>query len=215
MPDLFTLLTARYIEEHSAGISPAASDAALQWMELQLEASHETGADERYLLEQYLDLRNDELQALPVPVHGWFLERWALAGPGTDDPERSSQYADRIAMMYLMAGPGTYQAAAVAALLAFDQQREPGTSHVTRIWDLVSRSVPAEARAFALAPLVEALLDLVYLTTGPEQVLRALGDIARRDTQTGYAVPLMRERVALVGEGPDGPLARLLTGLEV
>jgi hypothetical protein len=93
MPDLYTWLTARYIEEHSAGTSPAASDAALQWMELQLEASHETGADERYLLEQYLALTNDELQALPPPVHEWFLERWALTGPGTDDSERVQQLA--------------------------------------------------------------------------------------------------------------------------
>jgi hypothetical protein len=87
-------------------------------MELQLEASHETGADERYLLEQYLALMNDELQALPIPVHEWFLERWALAGPGTDNPERINQLAERIAEMYFMAGPGTHQAVVVAALLA-------------------------------------------------------------------------------------------------
>jgi hypothetical protein len=214
MPDLFTWLTARYIEEHSAGASPATSDAALQWMELQLEASHETAADERYLLEQYLGFKNDELQALPVPVHEWFLERWALAGPGTDDSERVSQLADRIAVMYLMAGPGTYQAAAVAALLAFDQQWERGPSHVTRIWDLITTSMPAEARASALAPLVEALLDLVYLTAEPALVLRALGDVARRDAHTGYALPLMRDRVVLVGEGGEGPVARLLAELE-
>jgi hypothetical protein len=214
MPDLFTWLTARYIEEHSAGASPAASDAALQWMELQLEASGETGADERYLLEQYLGLLNDELQALPAPVHEWFLERWALAGPGTDDPARVSEIADRIAAMYLMAGPGTYQAAVVAALLAFDQHREQGPSHVTRVWDLIGRSVPAEAQRSVLAPLVEALLDLVYLTAQPAPVLRALGDIARRDAQTHFAMPLMRERITLVGESAEGPLSRLLTDFE-
>jgi hypothetical protein len=213
MSDLFTLLTARYVEEHSTGISPLTSDAALQWMELQLEASHESGADERYLLEHYLDLKNDELQALPVPVHEWFLERWALAGPGTDDPERSSQFADRIAMMYLMAGPGTYQAAVVAALLAFDLQREATASHVTRIWDLVTGTMSVEMRVAALTPLVDALLDLVYMTAEPEQVLRALSDIARRDTQKHYVVPMIRERVELVREETDGPLARLLTGL--
>jgi hypothetical protein len=212
MPDLLTLLTARYVEEHTAGTSPITSDAALQWMELQLEASHETGADERYLLEQYLNLRNDELQALPVPVHEWFLERWALAAPATDDPESTSQVADRIAMMYLMAGPGTHQATVVAALLAFDQQREPTISNVTRIWDMVIARVPGEQRAAALAPLVEALLDLVYMTARPGQVLQALGDIARRDTEN-YAVPLIRERFELVREGPDGLLARLIEGL--
>jgi hypothetical protein len=214
MPDLYTWLTARYIEEHSAGTSPAASDAALQWMELQLEASHETGADERYLLEQYLALTNDELQALPAPVHDWFLERWALAGPGTDDSERIPQLADRIAAMYLMAGPGIHQAAAVAALLAFDRQLEQGPSHATRIWDVVTRSVPAEAQAATLAPLIEALLDLVYLTAENGAVLRALGDIARRDAETRYALPLMRERVAMVGEEHEGPVARLLAEFE-
>jgi hypothetical protein len=214
MPDLYTWLTARYIEEHSAGASPAASDAALQWMELQLEASHENGADERYLLEQYLALTNDELQALPSPVHEWFLERWALAGPGAEDSERVSKLADRIAAMYLMAGPGTHQAAAVAALLAFDRQREQGPSHATRIWDVVTRSVPAEAQATTLAPLIEALLDLVYLMAENGAVLRALGDIARRDAQTHYALPLMRERVAMVGEEREGPVARLLAEFE-
>jgi hypothetical protein len=214
MPDLYTWLTARYIEEHSAGASPAASDAALQWMELQLEASHETGAGERYLLEQYLALTNDELQTLPTPVHEWFLERWALAGPGTEDSDRVPQVADRIAVMYLIAGPGTHQAAAVAALLAFDRQRERGPSHTTRIWDVVTRSVPTEAQATTLAPLIEALLDLVYLTGENRVVLRALGDIARRDAQTQYALPLMRERVAMVGEEREGPLARLLAEFE-
>jgi len=214
MPDLYTWLTARYIEEHSSGASPAASDVALQWMELQLEASHETGADERYLLEQYLALMNDELQALPAPVHQWFLERWALSGPGTDDPERVPQLAERIAAMYLMAGPGTHQAAAVSALLAFDQQPGRGPSHVTRIWDVVTRSVPAEAQPAALAPLIEALLDLVYLTAENGPVLRALGDVARRDAQTRYILPLMRERVVLVGEDREGPLAHLLLEFE-
>ncbi len=214
MPDLYTLLTARYIEEHSAGASPAASDAALQWMELQLEASHETGADERYLLEQYLALTNDELQALPAPVHVWFLERWALAGPGTEDSERVPQLAERIAAMYLMTGPGTHQAAAVAALLAFDREREQGPSHATRIWDVVTRSVPPEAQATTLAPLIEALLDLVYLTAENGAVLRALGDIVQRDAQTRYALPLMRERVAIVGEEREGPVTRLLAEFE-
>lgn len=210
MPDLYTSLTARFIEEHSAGASPAASDAALQWMELQLEASHETGADERYLLEQYLALANDELQALPPPVHQWFLERWALAGPGTDDSERTPPLTDRIAAMYLMAGPGIHQAAAVGALLAFDGQSQQEASHVVRIWDVVIRSMPAEAHAATLAPLIEALLDLVYMTPENGAVLRALGDIARLDAQTRYALPLMRERVAMVGEDRDGPVARLL-----
>jgi hypothetical protein len=214
MPDLYTWLAARYIEEHSAGATPVASDAALQWMELQLEASHETGADERYLLEQYLALMNDELQALPIPVHEWFLERWALAGPGTDNPERINQLAERIAEMYFMAGPGTHQAVVVAALLVFDQGRERRDSHVARIWDLVTRNVPAETRAATLAPLIEALLDLVYLTADNEPVLRALGDIVRRDSKTRYALPLMRQRVLLVGDGGEGPIARFLAQFE-
>lgn len=214
MPDLYTLLAARYIEEHSSGASPAASDAALQWMQLQLEASHETGADERYLLEQYLTLLNDELQALPGPVHEWFLERWALAGPGTDDPERVPQLADRIAEMYLIAGPGTHQAAVVAALLGFDRQREQGPSHVSRIWEMVARSVPEETQRIALTPLIESLLDLVYLMPESGPALRALEDIARRDRQTRYGLPLMRERVVMVGEEREGPVARLLAEYE-
>jgi hypothetical protein len=214
MPDLYTWLTARYIEEHTAGTSPASSDAALQWMELQLEASHKTGADERYLLEQYLDLTNDELQTLPGLVHEWFLERWALAGPGKDDSERVPRLADRIAAMYLIAGPGTHQASVVAALLAFDRQWEQGPSHATRIWDVVTGNVAVEAQAATLAPFIEALLDLVYLTTENGAVLRALGDIARRDAQTRYALPLMRERIAMVGEEREGPVARLLAEFE-
>ncbi len=214
MPDLYTSLTARYIEEHFRGVSPAASDVALEWMELQLAASCETGADERYLLEQYLGLTNDELQALPPPVHAWFLERWALAGPGTDDPEGVAQLGERIATMYLLAGPGIHQAAAVAALLAFDQKREQGPSHATRIWDLVTRIVPVEAHATTLAPLIEALLDFVYLTAENGAVLRALGDIARRDAHTRYALELMRERIAMVGEEREGPVARLVATFE-
>jgi hypothetical protein len=214
MPDLFTLLTARFVEEHSAGASPLISDTALQWMELELEASRETGADERYLLEQYLSLRNDELQSLPVPVHEWFLQRWAMTGSGTDDVRRSSQLADRIAVMYLIMGPGIHQAAVIAALLAFDHQGNLETSNVTRIWDLVIERVPIEAQPSALTPLIEALLDLIYLTPQPEEVLRALSDIARRDAQNQYVVPLIKERVEFVREGSDGGLlTRLLTNL--
>ena len=214
MPDLYTWLTARYIEEHGAGASPAASDTALQWMELQLEASRETGADERYLLEQYLSLNNDELQALPASVHEWFLERWSLAGPGTDNSERIEQLADRIAAMYLMAGPGIHQASAVAALLAFDLPQEQKPSNATRIWDLVTRTVPADARAATLAPLIEALLDFVYLADKNGAALRALSDIGRRDVQTRDALEPMRERVAIVGETHDGPVSRLLAEFE-
>jgi len=54
----------------------------------------------------------------------------------------------------LMPGPGTHQAAAVAALLAFDQYQECGTPHVTPVWDLITRTLPTESRASALAPLV-------------------------------------------------------------
>lgn len=212
MPDLYTWLAARYIEEHGAGASPAASDAALQWMELLLEASHETGADERYLLEQYLALANDELQALPAPVHVWFLERWALAGPAIGDSERVPHMADRIAEMYLIAGPGIQQAAAVAALLAFDRP-PPEASHVTRIWDLVIRAFHPGGQAEALAPLIESLLDLVYLTADNGVALRALRDIVERDARTHYVLPLLRERVAMLGEERDGPVARLLADL--
>lgn len=162
-------------------------------------------------LEQYLALTNDELQAFPASLHEWFLERWALAGPGTDDSERVLQLADRIATMYLIAGPGTHQAAAVAALLAFDRQWEQELSYVTRIWDVVTESVPAEAQANALVPLIEALLDLVYLTVDNGAVLRALREIAQRDAQTRYALPLMRERVEMVREEHEGPAARLLS----
>ena len=88
MPDLYTLLAARYVEEDSTGALRAASDAALQWMQLQLEAAGETGTDENYLLQQYRALENDELQSLPAPMNEWFLERWALAGPGMDDSAR-------------------------------------------------------------------------------------------------------------------------------
>jgi hypothetical protein len=214
MPDLFTWLTSRYVEEHSAGASPATSDAALQWMEMQLQASRETGADERYLLEQYLSLLNEELQSMPAPVHAWFLERWALAGPGADDPERVVQIANRIATMYLIAGPGSHQAVVVAALLAFDRYGAPGPSHVTRIWDVVVTSMPAEASAAVLTSLIEALLDLVYLTAEPAPVLRALSEIVRRDAQRQVVMPLVRERIELVGEGAEGPLARLLAEFE-
>lgn len=210
MPDLFTGLTAKYVEEHRAGASPAASDSALQWMELQLEGALETGANERYLLESYLSLLNDELQAMPGAVHEWFLERWAMGGAGIDDRERVSQIADRIAAIYLMAGPGTYQAAAIGALLSFDQQGQKEPSHVTRIWDLVTENARSEDRLALLAPLTEALLDLVYMLPDPTLVLRALGDITRRDAETHYTRLLIRERIGIVGEETDGPLKRLL-----
>jgi hypothetical protein len=98
-------------------------------------------------------------------------------------------------------------------MLAFDRQREQA-SHATRIWDLVTRSVAAEAQAATLAPLIEALLDLVYLSAENGAVLRALRDIVGRDAHTRYALPLMRERVAMLGEDPEGPVARLLAELE-
>ena len=79
---------------------------------------------------------------------------------------------------------------------------------------MVTRNVPAEAQAATLAPLIEALLDLVYLTAEHGAVLRALGDIVRRDAQTRYALPLMRERVAMVREDDEGPVARLLAEFE-
>jgi hypothetical protein len=62
--------------------------------------------------------------------------------------------------------------------------------------------------------LIEALLDLVYLTADNEPVLRALGDIVRRDSKTRYALPLMRQRVLLVGDGGEGPIARFLAQFE-
>jgi hypothetical protein len=116
--------------------------------------------------------------------------------------------------MYLMAGPGTHQAVVVAALLAFDQRQERGDSHVARILDVVTRNVPAEIRAVALTPLIEALLDLTYLMSENGPVLRALGDILRRDSETRYALSLMRQRVLLVGEADEGPIARLLAEFE-
>src|SRR5579885_74414 len=214
MPDLYTWLTARYIEEHRAGARPAASDAALQWMELELEASEKTGAGERYLLEAYLALTNEELQTLPPPVHEWFLERWALAGPGASDPERTAQLAERIAAIYLIGGTGLHQAAAVSALLTFDWQREQAPSYVLHIWDLVLRTLPPADQAAILAPLIETLLDLVYLKAENRAALQALAALVRRDLRTRYALPLLRERVNLVGEDPQGPVARLLEEFE-
>jgi hypothetical protein len=79
---------------------------------------------------------------------------------------------------------------------------------------MVIRSVPIEAQPTALGPLIEALLDLVHLTAANGAVLQALDEVARRDAQTRYATPLMRERVAIVGEDGDGPVARLLAEFE-
>jgi hypothetical protein len=70
-----------------------------------------------------------------------------------------------LSVWYLIAGPGIHQAA-VAALLAFDRQREQGPLHARRVWDTGTRSALAEDQAALLASLIEALLDLVYLDSG-------------------------------------------------
>lgn len=208
MPDLFVALTAKYLDEHRTSPSPAASDEAMQWMEQQLSEDEAPGDRERYLIEAYLALDNDELQALPSPVHDFFLDRWALAGPGTDDSGRVSEIARRIAEIFLAAGPGLHQATAVACLLEFDRVVRGEVSHLMWIVELLAR-VPADRRGPPMEALVESLLDRLLLSAESGVPLAGLRDLVRSGAAEPYLSAAIRRRADLVGE----PLRNVLDEL--
>ena len=212
MPNLFASLATRYIEEHRNAASPSDSDIALQWLEHQIASDPEAAfQEEQDLLDSYLALPNDELQALPGAVHEWFLERLEL-------PNRGSAYTPgeighRVAEIFLSAGPGTYQGAAIAVLLTLDEHSETRRlSNVTRIWDIVIQTHEGPQHRALLEPLIEALLDFVLFSDEPRTVLAALRDILDRRQGREYAEPLIRRRIEIIGTEAAGPFVSLLNG---
>ena len=213
MPNLFASLAGRFIEEYRTAASSSDSDTALQWLEQQIAFDPEAGLQEELdLVESYLTLPNDELQALPGAVHEWFLERLALLKGGTGyTPE---EIAHRVAEIFFSAGPGTYQAAAVAVLLTLDEASEiKESSNVTRIWDMVLHNSESPERSRVLLdPLVEALLDFALFANESRVALTALRNILERNRGREYAEPLIRHRTELVGTVAAQPFVNLLKG---
>jgi hypothetical protein len=219
MPDLFTLLVADFIEENrSPERDPLTSDERLQWMEERLSdrEQHEAAAgQERDLLLGYLELGDDELQSLPPAVHEWFLERWAISGPWTEDPKELGSIADRLTQTYFAAGPGSYQFACINALLVFDERnpRETQTSYLSGIWDRIldDPHLPEDAKREALLPLIDALLDLTRLAVESRAPWSALRALSRRDRDSyRFVAEVTAARAALLGEPHAGELLDLL-----
>jgi hypothetical protein len=213
MSNLFASLAAQYIEEHRTAALPNDSDEALQWLEQQIEFDPESGTqDEQDLLDSYLALPNDELQALPGVVHEWFLERLALHNQKSVYTPEEIGY--RVTEIFLSAGPGTYQATAIAVLLTLDERSDDrGLSNVTRIWDTVLHNWESpERRRGLLDPLVEALLDFALFNNEPRIVLAALKGILTRNHGRDYAEPLIRRRAEIVGTVAARPFVSLLDG---
>jgi hypothetical protein len=218
MRDLFTLLIAKFVEENfGPERGPKESDEGLQWMESLLNPGAEMREEvsigqERHALVSYLELDGSELQSLPPVVHDWFLERWAMSGPWSEDRRELSLQASLIARTYFAAGPGIYQFTCVRALLAFDERTHESPSYLSGIWDPIfsNDELQDDFRSALLLPLTDTLVDLTQLDKQGSRAQRALRELVNRDRKTGYIKERLIERAEAFGDPYRKDLLELL-----